>query len=381
MGASLTWDVSKAYNSTSCTIKVILYIVPTNGSWNGDNQNGFITIGGTKHSFKNNFSSSKKQQLASASKTISRTTKDQTVSIKASYSTGISSGTITKSGSVSVANLSQYTVTFNGNGNGSNTTKKAYHGKTVTTPSVTWKGHTLKGWSTTAKGDVKYNVGASVEITSNTTLYAKWEENSTKTDSTSSSQNEYMYTYTATTPSNDNVGVHINDNCTSVGLFGTLNEDSNGDVVQGLNVDGNINISGTLNSPYVGTYFTSYKDGVKADGTKIDNRTAGASLTLSAGTYVIVGLCRFMASSSSAGRTTDVRVVYDGAPDDSHADGDLISNIGVNRTRHGSGNLQVYQQVTCIKRLGNASTSIRLDISASQQSTGNITYLYAVKIC
>lgn len=175
MGASLKWDVSKSYTDTTCKISVVLYVVSTSGSWNGDARSGYVTIAGTKHTFSHSFSANTTTKLASVSQTVSRGTSDKTVALKAAYSTGVSAGTITKTGSVTVADLPTYTVTFNKNGGTATTTKTVYHGHTTTYPSSagTKTGYTFKGWSTSSSA-TSGSTGTTPAITSNRTYYAAW---------------------------------------------------------------------------------------------------------------------------------------------------------------------------------------------------------------
>lgn len=185
MGATLSWDVDKTYSDTKCKITLTLYVTSTSGSWNGNAQSGYIKINGVKHSFTHAFSSNTKTKLASASETVNRpaSASDLSVSLAAAYATGVSAGTITKTGTVSVANLASYTVGFsvNGGSGASSQTKTVYYGKTTTfpSPSVTKTGyHHNSKYGTTTTGGTLYSFGGTTPaITSGRTYYVNWIAN------------------------------------------------------------------------------------------------------------------------------------------------------------------------------------------------------------
>ncbi len=180
MSVSLTWDVSVSYPSaTTATVTVKLKAKSSNGSYNNNSKSGWIKIDGTKYTFSHSFGKNTTTTLATKSKTITRTTASQSISLSASYTTGVSSGTITKSGSTTVSARPAYTVTFNGNG-GSNSTKTVYYGYTTTFPTSAGSrtGYTLNNWGTSASGGTTYAKGATTPtITAARTFYALWTPN------------------------------------------------------------------------------------------------------------------------------------------------------------------------------------------------------------
>ena len=180
MSVSLTWDVSVSYPSaTTATVTVKLKAKSSNGSYNNNSKSGWIKIDGTKYTFSHSFGKNTTTTLATKSKTVSRTTASRSISLSASYTTGVSSGTITKSGSTTVAARPAYTVTFNGNG-GSTSTATVYYGYTTTFPSSagTRTGYTLNNWGTSASGGTTYAKGATTPaITGAVTYYAQWTPN------------------------------------------------------------------------------------------------------------------------------------------------------------------------------------------------------------
>lgn len=180
MAVSLSWNVSVSNTSdTAATVTVVLYAKSTSGSYNNDGPSGSITIDGTKYSFSHNFSANKTTKLATKSKSIPRTTAAKSISIKASFATGVSSGTISKSGSTTVSARPKYTVTFNANyTGGTNTTVAVFSGYTGTFPTLSRTGFTNTKWGTTAAGGTLYNPGAATPaISSAKTYYAQWTPN------------------------------------------------------------------------------------------------------------------------------------------------------------------------------------------------------------
>lgn len=173
MAASLTWSVSVTKSSnTAATVKVTLKCKSTYGSYNADKRSGWIKIDGTKYSFSHAFSANTTTTLATKSKSISRGTSSKRISISASYSTGISSGTITKSGSATVSARPKYTVAFNGNGGTSSSATVSY-GYTTKFPSSSRAGYTLANW-----GASSYTAGsATPAITEAKTFTASWTPN------------------------------------------------------------------------------------------------------------------------------------------------------------------------------------------------------------
>ena len=176
MSVSLSWDVSVSYPSaTEATVTVKLKAKSSNGSYNNNSKSGYITIDGTKYTFSHSFGKNTTTILATKSKTVSRTTASRSISLKASYTTGVSSGTITKSGSTTVSARPAYTVTFNGNG-GTSSSVTVYYGYTTTFPSLTRTGYTHVNWKNS--GGTAYAKGATTPaVTGNITYTAQWTLN------------------------------------------------------------------------------------------------------------------------------------------------------------------------------------------------------------
>ena len=176
MGVSLAWSVSVSNTSdTAATVKVTLKAKSTYGSYNADKCSGWIKIDGTKYSFSHAFSANTTTTLATKSKSVSRTTASKSVSISASFTTGVSSGTVTKSGSTTVSARPKYTVTFNGDG-GTSSSATVFSGYTTKFPSSSRTGYTLKNW-----GSASYTAGtATPAITKATTYTAVWTANAYK---------------------------------------------------------------------------------------------------------------------------------------------------------------------------------------------------------
>lgn len=180
MAVSLSWTVTvKNTSDTKATVKVVLKAKSNAGSWNGNARSGYITIAGTKYTFSHSFAANTTTTLATKSKTIERTTESKSISIKASYSTGVSSGTISKSGSTTVSARPKYTVKFETNGGTNEKSVSVFSGYNTTFPTTTKKGYSFLGWYTTnSTSGTKYAAGANTpSITSSRTYYAQWKIN------------------------------------------------------------------------------------------------------------------------------------------------------------------------------------------------------------
>lgn len=197
MAVSLVWTVTVTNTSdTAATVKVVLKAKSTYGSYNKNSRSGYITIDGTKYTFSHSFNTGQATNatttIATKSKSISRTTSSKSVSIKASYSTGVSSGTITKSGSTTVSARPTYTVTFNANGGTGGKSVSVYSGYTTTFPATSRTGYTFGSWNGYAQG------ATTPAITSNRTYTASWTINTYKVtlDAQSGSVSSTSYTKT-----------------------------------------------------------------------------------------------------------------------------------------------------------------------------------------
>lgn len=85
------------------------------GSWNAMSPPGYITIAGTKYNFNSSFNTgqtaSGSSTIATKSKTITHNSDgSKTVSVQASFSTGVSSGTVTTSKSITLTTIPRATV-------------------------------------------------------------------------------------------------------------------------------------------------------------------------------------------------------------------------------------------------------------------------------
>lgn len=102
-------------------------------------------------------------------------------------------------------NQETFTVTFNTNGGTSISSQTVVSGNTITNVTTTKSNCTFKGWFTDSGLTKEFNV--STPITSDLTLYAKWEENSSSIEPTTGST---VYTFNnfsaATLSSNTTVG-------------------------------------------------------------------------------------------------------------------------------------------------------------------------------
>ena len=169
MAVSLILSVSVSYTSdTKATVKATLKAKSTSGSYNHTKPSGYITIDGTKDSFSHNFNANTTTTLASSSKTITRTTANKSITVKGYFKTGVSSGNISKSDTVTVKARPKYNVTFNANGGTNGTTVAVFSGYTTTFPYTSRTGYSFGSWNGYAQG------AATPAITSARTYTASW---------------------------------------------------------------------------------------------------------------------------------------------------------------------------------------------------------------
>ena len=91
---------------------------------------------------------------------------------------GTYKGTLTASGSISVAAKTSYTITYNANGgSGAPSSQTKWYGTNIALSSEkpTRTGYTFKGWGTSSTtSTVSYAAGATYSSNSSITLYAIW---------------------------------------------------------------------------------------------------------------------------------------------------------------------------------------------------------------
>lgn len=172
MGVSLSWTISVTNNSaTQSTVKVVLKATTSGASYNNTSPSGYITIGGTKYTFSHNIPKSSTTTLATKSKTFSRIAGNQSIAVKASFSTGISAGTLTKSGTATVPSLDVYGVYWYWDSSWASvyTSTTVYYGYAATHPSISKTGYNFTGWNGAyAAGTSTGGIGAT------TYYYATW---------------------------------------------------------------------------------------------------------------------------------------------------------------------------------------------------------------
>lgn len=125
-------------------------------------------------------SATKNYQMVSKSKTISKTTSAQTITLKIkTYNhSGYKDGTSTASTTITIPALTSYKITYNANGgSGAPSSQTKYYGKTLTlsTTKPTRTNYTFLGWATSSSATTaKYSAGDSYTANSAATLYAVW---------------------------------------------------------------------------------------------------------------------------------------------------------------------------------------------------------------
>lgn len=123
--------------------------------------------------------------IASDTKVITKTTAAQSISFSLSFGfnltwSDIYKGTLTASGSISVAAKTSYKIQYNANGgSGAPSNQTKWYGTNLTLSSTkpARTGYTFQGWATSASGSVAYKAGASYTANAAATLYAVWKAN------------------------------------------------------------------------------------------------------------------------------------------------------------------------------------------------------------
>lgn len=118
--------------------------------------------------------------MESGTVTINKTTSSQSITFSISFPfnltwSGSYKGTLSASGSISVAAKTSYTIKFNPNYSGATTTStKKWHGSNITLPAALNRtGYTFNNWKDTADNKT-YNAKATYSINANRTLNAQW---------------------------------------------------------------------------------------------------------------------------------------------------------------------------------------------------------------
>lgn len=123
--------------------------------------------------------------VASGTKVITKTHAAQSISFSVSFNMNITwsgsyKGTVTASGSMSIAKKTSYTIGYNANGgSGAPSAQTKWHGETLTLSSTkpTKSGYTFMGWGVSTTDTAKnYDPGGSFTANQDFTLYAVWQK-------------------------------------------------------------------------------------------------------------------------------------------------------------------------------------------------------------
>lgn len=200
-------SISKT-TSTSVTVTIAIWFWSkwgvsdsSNTLYFNDNKSSATTSKGsvsvsTSVSSGDGWSTSNQKKLKTYTVTVSRGTSAQTRKCSAKL-TGIEAvgSTMSVTASYTVPKLDTYTITYNANGGeGAPSKTTGYVGKSVKLSSTEpeRENYEFLGWGTSASATTaKYQPGASVSFTSNTTLYAIWVQNVYKI--TYSAGNQYDF--------------------------------------------------------------------------------------------------------------------------------------------------------------------------------------------
>lgn len=124
--------------------------------------------------------------IASGTHTVNKGTSAKNIAFSVSFAfnltwSSIYKGTLSASGSISVAAKTSYTIKYNANGgSGAPSAQTKWHGTNITLSSTkpTRSGYTFKGWGTSSTtSTVSYAAGATYSSNANVTLYAVWTAN------------------------------------------------------------------------------------------------------------------------------------------------------------------------------------------------------------
>ena len=187
MGASLSLSISetnlnKSDNTSQVTVKV--YCTATGETYNSYSRNGTVKIDGSSYSFSSSFKKGTTTLLTTRTKTVKHDSSGGgRITVSASYSTGVSVGTISTSRSYTLKTIDRtYIVTYYANGGSdapSSQTKTYGKSLTLSTKKPSRTGYTFQKWNTKSDGTgTSYNSGASYTANANVVLYAIWKENS-----------------------------------------------------------------------------------------------------------------------------------------------------------------------------------------------------------
>lgn len=200
-------SISKT-TSTSVTVTIAIWFWSkwgvsdsSNTLYFNDNKSSATTSKGsvsvsTSVSSGDGWSTSNQKKLKTYTVTVSRGTSAKTRKCSAKL-TGIEAvgSTMSVTASYTVPKLDTYTITYNANGGeGAPSKTTGYVGKSVKLSSTEpeRENYEFLGWGTSASATTaKYQPGASVSFTSNTTLYAIWVQNVYKI--TYSAGNQYDF--------------------------------------------------------------------------------------------------------------------------------------------------------------------------------------------
>lgn len=177
MGAYLSISTSTSSTTTTTTVTCTLYYHGNGTSYNYNNPKWKITFNGSTKSGTHDFTASTgAQKLGSASWTVSRATAAKSLTPKATFATGVSLGTLSKTGSaVSIPALPKYTLSASAGTGGSvsPTSQSIYYGYSGTVTATPSTGYSFSKWSTGSTSST-----LSVKVTAATSVSASFVKNS-----------------------------------------------------------------------------------------------------------------------------------------------------------------------------------------------------------
>lgn len=168
--AVLAWTLQYISDYAASTSSANTYKVVVNGS----------TVKSSSYSIDGKTGTS---TISSGTVTVSKGTTAKNVSFSVSFDweitwSGVYCGTNSASGSISVAKMTSYTVSYNANGgSGAPSAQTKWYNTTLALSSTkpTRTGHAFKGWATSPSGSVAYAAGANYTANATVTLYAVWQ--------------------------------------------------------------------------------------------------------------------------------------------------------------------------------------------------------------
>lgn len=177
----------KSSTGNTSTLQWTLQYVASHAANTSVNKEYSVTIAGSvvKSGTFNIDGKTGTHTIASGTKTIAKTKTTLSIAFGCSFAFNLSwsdvyKGTLSASGSISIAAKTQYAVSYDANGgSGAPSAQVKWYGETLKLQSGTpmRTGYTFQGWATSKSGSVAYSPGVSYTANAGLLLYAVWKAN------------------------------------------------------------------------------------------------------------------------------------------------------------------------------------------------------------